>query len=55
MLQINDNIKQSRTILYYIPGVDWLVDGLTKALLKDAYKVFKIGIRVTKFSQVTQV
>ena len=54
LYKIKDNIKQGRIELYYIPGVDQLADGLIKALLKVAYKAFKIGVRVTKVSQVTQ-
>ena len=54
LYKIKDNIKQGRIKLYYILGVDQLVDGLIKALLKVAYKAFKMGIRVTKVSQVTQ-
>ena len=54
LYKIKDNIKQGRIKLHYIPGVDQPVDGLTKALLKDAYEAFKMGIRVTKVSQVTQ-
>ena len=54
LYKIKDNIKQGRIKLYYVLGVDQLVDGLIKALPKVAYKAFKIGIRVTKVSQVTQ-
>ena len=54
LYKIKDNIEQGRIKLHYIPGVDQLVDGLTKALLKVAYKAFKIGVRITKVSQVTQ-
>ena len=50
LYKIKDNIKQGRIKLYYIPGVDQLVDSLTKALLKVAYKAFKIGVGVTKVS-----
>jgi len=50
LYKIKDNIKQGRIELYYIPGVDQLADGLTKALLKVAYKAFKTGIGVTKVS-----
>jgi hypothetical protein len=50
LYKIKDNIKQGRIKLYYIPGVDQPADGLTKALLKVAYKVFKIGVGVTKVS-----
>ena len=54
LYKIKDNIKQGRIELHYIPGVDQPVDGLIKALLKDAYKAFKTGVGVTKVSQVTQ-
>jgi len=50
LCKIKDNIKQGRIKLYYIPGVDQLVDGLMKPLLKVAYKAFKMGIGVTKVS-----
>jgi hypothetical protein len=50
LYKIKDDIKQGRIKLHHIPGVDQLVDGLTKALLKVAYKAFKMGIRVTKVS-----
>ena len=41
LYKIKDNIRQGRIELHYMPGVDQLVDGLTKALLKDAYKAFQ--------------
>ena len=50
LYKIKDDIKQGRIELHYILGVDQPADGLTRALLKDAYQVFKIGIRVTKVS-----
>ena len=48
LCKIKDNIKQGRIKLYYIPGMDQPADGLTKALLKVAYKAFKMGVGVTK-------
>ena len=53
LCKIKDDIKQGRIKLHYILGVDQPADGLTKALLKVAYKAFKIGVRVTKVSWVT--
>ena len=50
LYKIKDDIKQGRIELHYIPGVDQLVDSLTKALLKNAYKAFKKGVGVTKVS-----
>jgi hypothetical protein len=50
LYKIKDNIKQSRIELYYILSVDQPVDSLIKALLKDIYEVFKIGISVIKVS-----
>jgi len=50
LCKIKDNIKQGRIKLYYILGVDQLADGLIKALLKNVYKAFKMGVRVTKVS-----
>ena len=46
--KIKDDIEQGRIKLHYILGIDQLADGLMKALPKDAYKVFKMGIKVTK-------
>ena len=54
LYKIKDDIEQGRIKLHYIPGVDQLADGLTKALPKVAYKAFKMGVGVTKVSQVTQ-
>jgi hypothetical protein len=50
LYKIKDNIKQSRIELHYILSVDQPVDSLIKALLKDIYEVFKIGISVIKVS-----
>ena len=50
LYKIKDNIKQGRIELHYILGVDQPANGLTKALLKVAYKAFKIDVRVTKVS-----
>ena len=50
LYKIKDDIKQGRIKLHYIPGVNQPADGLIKALPKDAYEAFKIGIRVTKVS-----
>ena len=54
LCKIKDNIKQGRIKLYYILDIDQPVDGLIKALLKDAYKAFKMGVGVTKVFQATQ-
>ena len=53
LCKTKDDIKQGRIELYYIPGVDQLADGLTKALPKNAHEAFKIGVGVTKVSWVT--
>jgi len=53
LCKIKDNIKQGRIKLHYILGVDQPADGLIKALPKNAYKVFKIGVGVTKVSWIT--
>ena len=50
LYKIKDNIKQGRIKLHYILGMDQPADSLTKALPKDAYKAFKIGIKITKVS-----
>ena len=50
LCKIKDDIEKGRIELHHIPGVDQPADGLTKALLKDAYKAFKTGVGVTKVS-----
>ena len=50
LCKIKDNIKQGRIKLHYILGVDQPADSLIKALLKDIYKAFKIGVTITKVS-----
>ena len=50
LYKIKDNIKQGRIKLHYILGVNQPADSLIKVLPKDAYKVFKMGIKVTKVS-----
>jgi hypothetical protein len=53
LCKVKDDIKQGRIKLHYILGVDQPVNGLTKALLKDAHKAFKTGVSVTKVSWAT--
>ena len=50
LCKIKDNIEQSKIKLHYIPGIDQPANSLIKALLKDAHKAFKMGVRVTKVS-----